>query len=77
MSSGSTRANPSSKPWKDRPFIHAHIALCDRDFQAGGGHLKEAVVSATCEIILTRFQETIRRRVDPGTGLKTIALELE
>lgn len=58
-----------------RPFIHAHIALGDAAFAVRGGHLKEAVVSVTCEITLTRFRDEIGRTKDEGSGLWKLALE--
>jgi len=58
-----------------KPFIHAHIALGDNTFAVRGGHLKEAVVSVTCEITLTRFRDEIGRTKDAGSGLWKLALE--
>jgi len=58
-----------------RPFIHAHIALGDSTFAVRGGHLKEAVVSVTCEITLTRFRDDIGRMKDEASGFLKLALE--
>jgi predicted DNA-binding protein with PD1-like motif len=58
-----------------KPFIHAHIALGDNTFAVRGGHLKEAVVSVTCEVTLTRFRDDIGRKKDAKTGLWKLALE--
>lgn len=58
-----------------RPFLHAHIALGDNTFAVKGGHLKEAVVSVTCEITLVRFKDDIGRRKDEASGLWKLALE--
>ncbi len=58
-----------------RPFIHAHIALGDHAFAVGGGHLKEAVVSVTCEVTLTRFRDDIGRTKDEASGFWRLALE--
>ena len=58
-----------------KPFIHAHASLGDRTFAGRGGHLKEAVVSATCEITLTRFRDDIVRKKDGTTGLLKLSLE--
>lgn len=58
-----------------KPFIHAHIALGDRAFAVRGGHLKDAVVSASCEITLVRFRDDIGRKKDAATGLMRLALE--
>jgi len=58
-----------------KPFIHAHIALGDNTFAVRGGHLREAAVSVTCEITLTRFRDDIGRRQDGASGLWKLALE--
>lgn len=58
-----------------KPFIHAHIALGDNTFAVRGGHLKEAVVSVTCEVTLTRFRDDIGRKKDDATGFLRLALE--
>jgi predicted DNA-binding protein with PD1-like motif len=58
-----------------KPFIHAHIALGDNTFAVRGGHLKEAEVSVTCEITLTRFRDDIGRTKDAATGLFRLALD--
>ncbi|RPJ00262.1 MAG: DNA-binding protein [Candidatus Aminicenantes bacterium] len=58
-----------------KPFIHAHIALGDNTFAVRGGHLREAVVSVTCEITLTRFRDDIGREKDAASGLLRLALE--
>jgi len=58
-----------------KPFVHAHIALGDGAFAVRGGHLKEAVVSATCEITLVRFRDDIGRIRDAASGTTRLALE--
>jgi uncharacterized protein len=58
-----------------RPFIHAHIALGDDTFAVRGGHLKEAVVSVTCEVTLVRFRDDIARTMDAATGLSKLSLD--
>jgi predicted DNA-binding protein with PD1-like motif len=57
------------------PFLHCHIALGSRAFGVRGGHLREAVVSATCEITLTRFFDEIERKKDDETGLYLLDLK--
>lgn len=62
--------------WQDdRPFIHAHIGLGRKDFSLLGGHLREAVVSATCEVYLTSFRDEIVRRKNVETGLSLLDLK--
>lgn len=58
-----------------KPFVHAHIALGDKSFGVRGGHLKEAVVSVTCEVTLVRFRDDIVRKTDAATGLSKLALD--
>lgn len=58
-----------------KPFIHVHASLGDGDFNVKGGHLREAVVSATCEVVLTRFKGDIGRARDAATGLSLLELE--
>jgi hypothetical protein len=58
-----------------KPLVHAHVALGDNTFAVRGGHLREAVVSVTCEITLTRFRDDIARKRDETTGLWKLALE--
>ncbi len=52
-----------------KPFVHAHVVLSGPDFLARGGHLREAEVQATCEIMLRPLPGTIGRKFDPASGL--------
>lgn len=56
-------------PLDGKPFIHAHIVISGSDFLARGGHLKEAEVLATCEIVLCPLPAALVRKPDPGSGL--------
>jgi len=60
-----------------QPFLHCHIALGNKAFGVRGGHLKEAVVSAACEITLTRFFDDIGRKKDEVTGRYLLDLKPE
>ncbi len=51
------------------PYIHAHVSLGRKDFSLIGGHLKEAVVSATAEIWLSSFPDDIGRKKSGESGL--------
>ena len=55
-----------------KPKIHAHVVLGKRDATAHGGHLMEARVRPTLEIILTESSGTLARRHDPQSGLALI-----
>lgn len=58
-----------------KPFLHAHAAFGDSGLNVRGGHLREAVVSVTCEITLTRFRDDIGRKRDEATGLLLLDLK--
>ena len=55
-----------------KPVVHAHISLGDNKMRLSGGHLKEATVSATCEIVLKVFEEKVERKHDPEIGLNLL-----
>lgn len=55
--------------------LHAHVTLGRRDGRAVGGHLLEARVRPTLEVIVTESPGHLQRRIDPKTGLPLIAIE--
>jgi predicted DNA-binding protein with PD1-like motif len=55
-----------------KPKIHAHVVLGKRDGTAHGGHLVEAHVRPTLEVILTESASFLARRHDPTSGLALI-----
>jgi predicted DNA-binding protein with PD1-like motif len=57
-----------------KPQLHAHVVLGKRDATAWGGHLIEAHVQPTLEIMLVESPAHLRRRIDPATGLALIDL---
>jgi predicted DNA-binding protein with PD1-like motif len=58
-----------------KPLVHAHAVVGKRDGSAYGGHLLEAHVWPTLEVVLTESPAHLRRRVDKETGLPLIALD--
>jgi uncharacterized protein len=54
---------------KDEPFFHIHVTLGLQDGSARGGHLFEATVRPTVEVMLTTFARPLRRSIDAETGL--------
>ena len=52
-----------------KPFIHAHIVVSDEDMVTHGGHLKEAIVGPTCEIIFIELENEIKKEYDEEIGL--------
>jgi predicted DNA-binding protein with PD1-like motif len=57
------------------PQLHAHVTVAKRDGSAYGGHLLEAHVRPTLEVMLTETPGHLRRRSDPATGLALIDLK--
>ena len=55
------------------PFYHIHVALGLRDGSARGGHLFEATVRPTVELVLTTYSRPVRRKIDHETGLPLFA----
>jgi predicted DNA-binding protein with PD1-like motif len=55
-----------------KPKIHAHAVLGKRDGSAHGGHLMEARVRPTLEVVLTESAGHLARRHDPQSGLALI-----
>jgi predicted DNA-binding protein with PD1-like motif len=56
------------------PRIHAHVVVGKRDGSAHGGHLLEAHVWPTLEVVLTESPAHLRRELDPETGLPLVVL---
>ncbi|MCP3684872.1 MAG: DNA-binding protein [bacterium] len=52
--------------------VHAHGVVADVTMQAFAGHLKEAIVSTSCEIVLVRIEDTIRRIHDEKLNLNLL-----
>jgi predicted DNA-binding protein with PD1-like motif len=59
----------------DQPQLHAHVVVGDSEGIAHGGHLLEAHVRPTLEVVLVETPAHLRRRPDPATGLALIRLE--
>jgi predicted DNA-binding protein with PD1-like motif len=55
-----------------QPKLHAHVVVGKRDGTAHGGHLVEARVWPTLEVILEEAPQHLRRTMDPETGLALI-----
>lgn len=55
-----------------RSSVHAHVVVGKADGSAHGGHLLEAHVRPTVEIILTESPSHLQKVHDPETGLALI-----
>ena len=56
-------------------YTHLHMAAGDREGKVFGGHLNRAVISATCEMVVTVLDGTIDRAFDPEIGLNLIRFQ--
>jgi uncharacterized protein len=57
-----------------KPKLHAHAVLGRRDGSTVGGHLLEAHVRPTLEVLLTDSPGYLRRERDPASGLALIRI---
>jgi predicted DNA-binding protein with PD1-like motif len=55
--------------------IHSHVVVGLRDGSTRGGHLKQAYVFPTLEVVIEETPNYLRRRYDPETGLTLIDLD--
>jgi predicted DNA-binding protein with PD1-like motif len=56
------------------PQVHAHVVVGRSDGTAHGGHLLEAIVRPTCEVILTESPRHLQKQIDPESGIALIRL---
>jgi predicted DNA-binding protein with PD1-like motif len=56
------------------PAVHIHLVVGRRDSTALAGHLKEAYVRPTLELLVTETSADLRRVKDTRTGLNLIRL---
>ena len=51
------------------PFPHIHISVANEDCKAFGGHLNEAIISATFEGVMQIMDDEIHREFNEDLGL--------
>lgn len=56
------------------PKVHAHVVVGRSDGSTRGGHLLEARVRPTLEVILTESPQHLRKQVDEESGLALIRI---
>jgi hypothetical protein len=57
-----------------KPTVHAHVVVGRSDGSTRGGHLIEAHVRPTLEVILVETPAHLRKEHDPESGLALIRL---
>jgi predicted DNA-binding protein with PD1-like motif len=55
-----------------KPAVHAHAVVGKKDGTAHGGHLLEAIVRPTCEVVLTESPASLHKEIDRESGLALI-----
>jgi predicted DNA-binding protein with PD1-like motif len=58
----------------DQPQVHAHAVVGKRDGTAHGGHLLQAHIRPTCEVVLTESPAHLTKVFDPAAGIALIKL---
>jgi predicted DNA-binding protein with PD1-like motif len=58
----------------EKPVVHAHAVIGRKDGTAHGGHLIEAHIRPTCEVVLAESPIHLQKQVDPESGLALIRL---
>lgn len=54
-------------------YLHCHINFSDSSLNTYGGHLVQAYISATCEIVITKIDGTVNREFDENIGLNLLS----
>lgn len=57
-----------------QPQVHAHVVIGRSDGTAHGGHLLEAKVRPTCEVILMESPRHLEKQIDPELGIALIRI---
>jgi len=55
-----------------KPIVHAHMIVGKKDGSAHGGHLMEAHVRPTLEVVLTESLKALHKELDPESGIALI-----
>ncbi len=63
--------------YQGKPKVHAHVVAGKRDGSTVGGHLMEAHIRPTLEVILTESPAHLVRHIDDESGLALITPQRE
>lgn len=69
---GDVAIDPEGRPALHAQALHAHVVLGRRSGSALAGHLAEAHVRPTLEVILTETPAHLHKQLDPASGLALI-----
>jgi predicted DNA-binding protein with PD1-like motif len=58
--------------YQGKPIVHTHMVVAGPDGTTHGGHVLEAYVSPTLEVMVTVDPVTMQKRFDPATDLTLI-----
>lgn len=56
------------------PRVHAHLVVGRKDGTAHGGHLLNATVRPTCELVITESPKHLEKKIDPESGIALIRI---
>jgi predicted DNA-binding protein with PD1-like motif len=59
----------------DERIVHCNIIIGTDEMSLYGGHLFEAIVSGTCEIVFNEYKQPIKKEKDAKTGLNIITFK--
>jgi uncharacterized protein len=62
--------------YQNKPVVHGHINVATQDGLVHGGHLLEAFIFPTLEVIVTVEEKPLHKKLDPETGATLIDAEL-
>ncbi len=57
---------------KGEQFVHSHITISDENLNVFGGHLKQAVVGVTLEVVVELIDGEIERKFSDEIGLNLL-----
>lgn len=67
-----TSLNGTITEMNDSAYIHLHITIADEENKVIGGHLNEAIVSATCEMVVTEISGKVNRYYNKDIGINLL-----
>lgn len=58
--------------YQGKPVVHVHMVVAFSDGTAHGGHLLQAHVWPTLEVIVSSYPQSLYKKFDPGKGIAVI-----